>query len=118
MTDEAMQVAIAEELGWTEVDQKHGRYKWSEDGETRLPKQWHRVGADFHGLPDYLNDLNAMHEAEKGLDVALRDAYFDHLWNICDKAQRMAPVSRWLVPNATARQRAEAFLRTVERWVD
>ena len=57
-------------------------------------------------LPDYLNDLNAMHEAEKVIrERADRvDSYLDQL----DGA--MSGV------HATAAQRAEAFLRTLGLW--
>lgn len=54
--------------------------------------------------PDYLNDLNAMHEAEKTMTGLQRDAYFDRLV--------------WFGPPlfATAAQRAEAFGRTLGLW--
>jgi hypothetical protein len=69
--------------------------------------------SDSWELPDYLNDLNAMHEAEKILTdpqhrryrQLLRGVVGDHLCVTC-----RAHVS------ATAAQRAEAFLRTIEKW--
>jgi len=56
-------------------------------------------------LPDYLNDLNAMHEAEKTL-VRFMD-YETQLERVCKTRT---------VWNATARQRAEAFLSTLGKW--
>ncbi len=53
-------------------------------------------------LPDYLNDLNAMHEAEKVLQGEQLTEY----------------VERWVEWNSTAAQRAEAFLRTLGPWKD
>jgi hypothetical protein len=60
-------------------------------------------------LPDYLNDLNAMHEAEKILTARQRSVYVGKLFNL--------PASE-LESNtfATAYQRAEAFLRTLNLW--
>jgi hypothetical protein len=60
---------------------------------------------------NYCTDLNAMHEAEKVLTdeqcvfirLHLRERLENH------------PASRY-VWNATARQRAEAFLRTLGKW--
>lgn len=61
--------------------------------------------------PDYCNDLNAMHEAEKVLTdeqcVFVRVHLRERLENY--------PASRYMW-HATARQRAEAFLRTLGKW--
>lgn len=75
-------------------------------------------GIAYYPLPDYLNDLNAMHEVEKALTLDQRHIYYRRLWHICDKAHRMASVGEWLVPTATASQRAEAYLRTIGKWKD
>jgi hypothetical protein len=55
--------------------------------------------------PDYCNDLNAMHEAEKVLTFKDWEFYCDELGG---SFQGCA--------HATARQRAEAFLRTLGKW--
>jgi len=57
--------------------------------------------------PDYLNDLNAMHGAEKMLECG--EAYETELIRSC----KDAPI--W---HATATQRAEAFLRTLNLWTE
>ena len=63
-------------------------------------------------LPDYLNDLNAMHEAEK---VLTYEQHIDHMeWlGMCDDdcGQKV-----WAYVHATAAQRAKAFLRTLGLW--
>jgi hypothetical protein len=56
--------------------------------------------------PDYLNDLNAMHEAEKVLNNVQRERYRTEL--VYSHAGRDV--------FATAAQRAEAFLRTIGKW--
>ena len=53
-------------------------------------------------VPDFLNDLNAMHEAEKTLNYDQLDNYYSEM------AKRMVRPY-----HATAVQRAEAFLRTI-----
>jgi len=72
-------------------------------------------------LPDYLHDLNAMHEAEKViLNVpetiqgdAMRKRYRIELETVTSK-------KKWgdRIWHATAPQRAEAFLRTIGKWED
>jgi hypothetical protein len=65
-------------------------------------KQWY---------PNFATDLNAMHEAEKVLDSdELFRGYYLALYDITKS-------TRWPI-NATARQRAEAFLRTLGKWED
>lgn len=58
--------------------------------------------------PDYCNDLNAMHEAENCLSLDDRNHYIDALGTIYKDS--------WEFATATARQRAEAFLRTIGKW--
>ncbi len=63
-------------------------------------------------FPDYLNDLNVMHRAEKTLiKSGHSEKYYDELVSVttCD---------RFILIHATAAQRAEAFLRTLNLWDD
>ena len=55
---------------------------------------------------NYCNDLNAMHEAEATLTE-------DQLWRMAREIERND--EQWYF-RATARQRAEAFLRTLGKW--
>ena len=87
VTPEAQRIAIAEACGW-----KTGY---------RDPEAW-------HPLPDYLSDLNAMHEAEKVLNEKQDHIMNDTLWDMCEGRKYL-----W---HATASQRAEAFLRTIGKW--
>lgn len=66
------------------------------------------IDADPHWkcAKDYCTDLNAMHEAEKVFDCP--ELYDGNLIKVCEGVQYM-----W---HATARQRAEAFLRTLGKW--
>lgn len=56
-------------------------------------------------IPDYLNDLNAMHEAEKIMSYDEFDEYYVQL-----SMKMVRPF------HATAAQRAETFLRTLNLW--
>ena len=99
MKPEEQRIAIAKACGWTEISP---RMTWGlppnveDDGTENCLKQ----------IPDYLNDLNAMHEAEKQMNTkVLWEAYKAHLLNWMTE-----PVC------ASARQRAEAFLKTIGKW--
>ena len=72
----------------------------TEDYERKLS-----VFPAWEPCPDYCADLNAMHEAEKVLPYIKLCNYLDRLINISFEAA--------LTP---ARQRAEAFLKTLEKW--
>ncbi len=61
-------------------------------------------------IPDYLNDLNAMNEAEKVLTDTQFGSYHYHL---CHQVER-TPGQRPFSTCATAAQRADAFLLTVD----
>ncbi len=91
MTDEQINRAIAEACGWTPDNRGLG---------------WLSPHGYYAPEPDYCSDLNAMHEAEKVLTT------FDE-WDIyCVYLGDTQPSCA----KATARQRAEALLRTLGKW--
>ncbi len=70
---------------------------------------------------DPLNDLNAMHEAEKVIGPKQKPYYCSELWNFTELWDlTVTPNSNheWKMCHATAAQRAEAFLRTLGLWTD
>ena len=93
MTNEQINIAIAKACGWDNDDIERG-YTLCQFSEI---------------VPDYCNDLNAMHEAEKIFDSALYCRYIDELCTQAIKGKN----SMYL---ATAAQRAEAFLKTIGKW--
>jgi len=103
MNKTSQRITIAELCGWTShtIENSQIRY-W------RPPKgdPWSHQA---HQLPDYCNDLNAMHEAEKMLgDGYKRCQYIDQLCWCC---RRDGMDVRYLeAPFASAAQRAECFL--------
>lgn len=58
------------------------------------------------GVPDFTGDLNEIHEAEKTLTD-------DQMWIMARKIELNE--DRWYF-HASARERAEAFLRTLGKW--
>lgn len=77
-------------------------------------------GREVTHIHDWLADLNAMHEAEKVLDVntdsgdSPRYAYSGHVYNLVTSQSdgEQQPF------RATAAQRSEAFLRALNLWTD
>ena len=101
MTTEAQRIAIAEACG---------TMRWGYGLPTKCVA---------FNVPDYLNDLNACHEFEKVLDKMTgihgpsvgictgNEVYEDMLLGMCDHPIR-----------ATATQRCEAFLKTINKWIN
>ena len=107
-----MRIKIAESCGWTEIEPCT-----CSDGVSRAYQP--TAGAHKKHLPDYLNDLNAMHEAEQTLwqkDWTSRHDFIDHLARIINPVHGYWQQSGIYLLDATAAQRAEAFLRTIKKW--
>ena len=110
MNPNKQRIAIAEACGWVFMD--GGNFSGIDYKSVKPPHgltytMSHR--AAILSTPDYLVDLNAMHEAEKVLT--------DKQYNIF--ALRLGPLTsmrRRQYISATATQRAEAFLRTIGKW--
>ena len=69
-------------------------------------------------FPDYLNDLNAMFEAEKVLTEAQKVEYARHIFCAEQQVHEESDETWHRCVFATAAQRAEAFLRTIGKWED
>lgn len=109
MSPEAQRIAIAEACGFINVRM------WSESciasmGVNAKGEYWGSLG-----VPDYLNDLNAMREAEKMLTEHQWDEYESVLRLVCDGCSYYEGAGKELL-HAAAAQRAEAFLKTIDKW--
>lgn len=117
------QIAITKALGWEFCERPNPRGYMhtfcrhphlTVGGAFRRPL-WKRMSH----LPYYPNDLNAMHEAETWLISKATRAmrYEEKLIDVCSHSHPPATQmgSLW---HATAAQRAEAFLRTLNLWTD
>ena len=98
MTNEQINAAIAEVCGWTEIGSCDCGFKISGMPPYRSAHKKH--------IPDYCADLNEMHDAEKACRVDRNWIYLNELDLVC----RVDAVY------ATARERAEALLRTLGKW--
>jgi hypothetical protein len=105
MTEEQINIAIAESCGWWDC-------KMVSDDPMGRPK-----GVDnmFLHLPDYCNDLNAMAEAEKCLRGTDEQYHTDVAIHRRWKEYQSFLIERYMA-SATARQRAEAFLKVLGKW--
>lgn len=136
MKPEAQRIAIAEACGWTWWHCEslktitfrdspiteltlNGKsvYDWK---RIERPEKWQTIALR---CPNYLSDLNAMHSAEATLDPIQPentdevsrswDEYETTLHHICeDDDPKHSEI------HATAAQRAEAFLRTINKWIE
>lgn len=105
MTDDQINEAIAEACGWTEIQTCTC---WDDVFRGKPPG---KIGLKH--IEDYCNDLNAMHEAEKVLGKKLSE-YGNQLCEMTIVSKDDFP--ECYIWHATARQRAEAFLRTLGKW--
>jgi hypothetical protein len=110
MTDEQINAAIAEACGWKSKEETNG-----------VPWLWRRtningrIESSMEPL-SYCTDLNAMHEAEKVLTKEQVREYQTYMYNIPCEIKNTC--GKWMPYSAPARYRAEAFLRTLELWLD
>lgn len=109
MTDEEKRIAIAKACGWIQY----------EDGWWN--GQFNTVGQRRKSPPDYLNDLNAMHEAEEHLFATESKEAKSYSWQLEKIIERDwetgTPDRNWVcLYSGKAHQRAEAFLRTLNLW--
>jgi hypothetical protein len=103
MNEEQQRIAIAEACGWRQISD------WKSAGiNGQHPTEpWTEV------IPDYLNDLNAMHEAEKTLSPKDKREY---AYQLNGGYYTSGLDDTFDIVHATAAQRAEAFLRTIDKW--
>lgn len=102
MKPEEQRIAIAEACGLTGIPD-HGQYGYRKrEGMPDVAET----------IPDYLNDLNAMHEAEKALIMDGAENQLLYTLHL-DDAAHPEPLF-----HATAAQRAKAFLKTIGKWTD
>jgi hypothetical protein len=106
MKQEQQRIAIAEACGWKRSDL---RPSWCHPDNWSMAKNGsYEVWGSQDKLPNYLNDLNAMHDAEEVLTNEQLEVY-------CNILHKPNHGVYWAI-HAIASQRAEAFLRTIGKW--
>lgn len=112
MTEIEQRTAVAVVCGWEDILMCRGKLRGYPPKGTLLTSD-----DDAAFLPDYPNDLNAMHEAEKTLTSKAC-----YIYELCKVCGGLRGTVIWNVMEvepfvfATASQRCEAFLRTVGKW--
>ena len=107
MTDLQINQLIAEYCGWQILEPEvHPTitYHWAiePDGSKSI-------------LPDYCNDLNAIHEAENTLKDPIQQSFYAEYLGDCNSFEKGEyPTFRFV--NSTAKERAVAFLKVVGKW--
>ena len=111
MNDEQINRRIAEACGWKDV---HHSWDW---GNVWIgTKVEPHPTAPYEKIPNYAGDLNAMHIAQLTLKRHSSRSMFRKFLHDEVMEDPMNPDN---APEfATARQRAEAFLRTIGKWED
>lgn len=110
-TEQEQRIAIGKLCGWTFITQGDRPYGLSPNDKTAMRESI---------LPDYLNDLNAMHEAENILtddeDGPLGNTISRYRFFLNQILDVKTGKDGWRVINASAAQKAEAFLRALNLW--
>jgi hypothetical protein len=102
MTDTEINAEIARLTGWQDQADKYPCGEWG-------------------AMPSYCCSLDAMHEAEQAAwdrDWNLRFYFVDHLARVINPVHGYRMLSGEDLLDATAKQRAEAFLRVHGKWID
>ena len=115
-------IAIAKACGWTPIDMGSLPTAWKHPDTPDNVDIGKKDVINSNYLPDYLNDLNAIHEAVTQYDnFGFQLSFHSYLVLVVHTPEEAAKKSEsrfaeFLVTNATAAQRAEAFLRTLNLW--
>lgn len=115
MKPEQQRICIAKACGWSMI-------KTTLETSERFGVAGTLIGVkggrSLHDkIPDFLNDLNAMFEAEKIFDENQQDTYWCQLRHIVD-AGLDDMQHCFNTAHATAEQRAKAFLFAIGKWVE
>lgn len=123
MSPDKQRIAIAYACGWKAPDDPEAmklKVGWS------MPEKWcmdpSGVLRFLHEIPDYLHDLNAIHEAERQCFPTSLQQYCRTLASIVYKYTAAADSNflwqGWWFVHASAKERAEALLKTLNLWTD
>lgn len=116
MKDHEINQAIAEHCGSLYCDCAQGIIERHDmDGNYIGFEHCPNCNGGLKDPPDYCNDLNAMHEAELSLDPHVHAQFREHVCRVCSDEHGFNYAKAY---SATARQRAEAFLRAAGKWKD
>jgi hypothetical protein len=120
MTNQEINRVIAEFRGWVmyhptseSISRGYPSYSyWTPPRDSKqFAENWGKLELDYP--PDYCNDLNAMHEAEKMLTAEQARSYDKELQKIGFRNRLAGAFWLW---HFSAAWKAEAFLKTIGKW--
>lgn len=112
MTPEKQRIAIA-------VESKNFRDGWTQDSLVVGHRMW---DGSIKNIPDYLDDLNAIHSAIAKLPESLSMVFASYLYNIAVPKDSqyhdhfIGFPQAFLIATAKPDQQAEAYLRAIGKW--
>ena len=112
LSDEEKRIKVAELCGWSDINPKArgASANWTTING-RNPAKSH---FNYEAVPDYLNDLNAMHEAERAVPTGKMRTYAIELHHSSGLHDISLGAHMWrFMQSATAAQRAEAMAVTM-----
>lgn len=115
MSPEEKRIAIAGWMGWKDLSYSTN-WLTRPDGSKQF---YHTIQTSWEEfVPDYVNDLNAIHEAESKLMEGRSSCKL--FWDYCEYLREIVPADFGTdtVIHATAAQRCEALLKTLGLWKD
>ena len=126
MTNEELNVEIAEYYGWRNIREQDYQPFGTDpyiDGPSQVWVGIHPESdvdsKEFEVIPDYCKDLNAMAEAKNLLTGDKRREFIDYMYEIVkqDKNINAGPYSVMIEAfYATAKQQDIAFVKTIGKW--
>jgi hypothetical protein len=120
MTNEEINIAIAEVCGYEWVSNGWGCRFFGSPTERSFGSDTQSPLCEdaYDSVPNYCNDLNAMHEGERSLNSQHVQDYTLNLLRVTnnDGTRFHGTLGCFAHVHATAKQRAEAFLKTIGKW--
>ena len=118
VTNEEINIEIAEFCGWRKIrEQDYQPFGTNEyiHGPSQVLVGIHPESdvddIEYEVIPDYCNDLNEMHEAENTLNA---DQQYEYAYVLDDLIKNRS--CEFDLIHTSARMRAEAFVRTIDKW--
>jgi len=116
MHNDDINIAIAEYCGWKNIREQDYQPFGTDpyiDGPSQVWVGIHPESdvdsKEYEVIPDYCNDLNEIHEAEKIL-------FTTNNWDACTYEATLQKETTSWAWHSTAKQRAAAFVKTIGKW--
>jgi len=113
MTEEQINIAIAESLGYKPEQDESGHWGLTHPTRSFTKKGWWCRDYAFSDAPNYYYSLDACAEFEAKLT---KDQQYEYIELIAHSKSDQLSGRIWRICSATATQRCEAYLRTIGAW--